>query len=79
MNKLPLILVIVGVLIVGLVIGDIGSFEFYQHTTKLNNYTGNGVSFEYPADYNITEVRVIPLLKIFQISTPQNWKFRRPF
>jgi hypothetical protein len=57
MNKLMLILVIVVVLIVGLVIGVIGYFEFYQHTTKLNNYTGNGVSFEYPADYNITEVK----------------------
>ena len=57
MNKLLLILVIVIVLIVGLVIGDIGSFEYYQHTTKFNSYTGNGVSFEYPADYNITEVK----------------------
>lgn len=55
MNKLLFILVIVVVLIVGLVIGDIGYSELYQHTTKLNNYTGNGVSFEYPADYNITE------------------------
>jgi hypothetical protein len=57
MNKLLLILVIVVVLIVGLVIGVIGYFELYQHTTKLNNYTGNGVSFEYPTDYNITEVK----------------------
>jgi hypothetical protein len=57
MNKLLLILIIVSVLIVGLVIGDIGYFEYYQHTTKFNSYTGNGVSFEYPADYNITEIK----------------------
>ena len=57
MNKLLLILVLVVVLIVGLIIGAVGYFEFYEHTTKLNKYTGNGVSFEYPADYNLTEVK----------------------
>ena len=57
MNKLLLILVLVVVLIVGLIIGAVGYFAFYEHTTKLNEYTGNGVSFEYPADYNITEVK----------------------
>ena len=55
MNKLLLILVLVS--IVGSIIGVIGYFEYYEHTTKLNNYTGNGVSFEYPADYNLTEVK----------------------
>ena len=58
MNKLLLIiLVLVVVFIVGPIIGVVGYFEFYEHTTKLNKYTGNGVSFEYPADYNITEVK----------------------
>lgn len=67
MNKLLLILVIIAVIIVGLVIGDIGSFEYYQHTTKFNSYTGNGVSFEYPADYNITEVKNNSTVKNFSI------------
>lgn len=57
MNKLLLILVLVVVLIVGLIIGVVGYFAFYEHTTPLNKYTKNGVSFEYPADYNITEVK----------------------
>ncbi|MEN6292173.1 MAG: hypothetical protein ABFC34_04670 [Methanobacterium sp.] len=58
MNKLLIIiLVLVVVFIVGPIIGAVGYFEFYEHTTKLNNYTGNGVSFKYPADYNLTEVK----------------------
>ena len=57
MNKLLIILAVIVILIVGLIIVAIGYFEFYEHTTKLNNYTGNGVSFEYPADYNLTEVK----------------------
>lgn len=57
MNKLLLILVLVVILIAGLIIGVVCYFEFYEHTTKLDKYTGNGVSFEYPADYNLTEVK----------------------
>lgn len=57
-NKLLLIiLVLVVAFIVVPIIGVMGYFEFYEHTTKLNNYTGNGVSFEYPADYNLIEVK----------------------
>lgn len=39
-----------------MVAGFIGIFGF-GFLSESNNYTGNGVSFEYPADYKITEVK----------------------
>lgn len=55
MNKLLIILIAIVVLIAGSVIGGLFYFGFLGNM-ELNNYTGNGVSFKYPADYSITEV-----------------------
>lgn len=55
MNKLLIILIAIVVLIVGSVIGGLFYFGLLGNT-ELTNYAGNGVSFKYPADYNITEV-----------------------
>lgn len=53
MNKLLIVLIAIIVLIAG---SMVAGFVMSGFTSELNNYTGNGVSFKYPADYNITEV-----------------------
>lgn len=55
MNKLLLVLIAVVILIAGSVIGGLFYFGFLGNV-ELNNYTGNGVSFKYPAEYNLIEV-----------------------
>jgi hypothetical protein len=55
MNKFLLITVLIAVLIVGSLIGGL-LYLGVLGNVELNNYAGNGVSFKYPADYNITEV-----------------------
>lgn len=53
MNKLLIILIAIVIFIAG---SMVAGFMMTGFTSELNNYTGNGVSFKYPADYNITEV-----------------------
>ena len=56
MRKLTILILII---VAFFVIMGIGFFSIFGlgFLSASNNYTGNGISFEYPADYKITEVK----------------------
>lgn len=55
-KKITILILIVALILIGGLV--LFSYSFIAgFTTEVNNYTGNGVSFNYPADYKITEVK----------------------